>query len=68
MKSIIHLVCITAIAYAGMLLGRSVVGGTLNGIGLLVAALAVSAVITWRLSVRRRERHKLEEMRDSALW
>ncbi|MEO8653408.1 MAG: hypothetical protein ABI409_04725 [Ramlibacter sp.] len=68
MKSIIYLVFITAIAYAGMILGRSIAGVTLNGIGLLVAALAVSAVITWRLLVRRRQRQKLEKMRDSALW
>jgi uncharacterized membrane protein (DUF485 family) len=67
-KSIIYLVCITAIAYAGMMLARSAVGGILNGIELLIAALTVSAVITWRLLVRRRERQKMAEMRDSALW
>lgn len=68
MKPITYLVCITALAYAGMLLGRSAIGGNLNNIELLVAALAVSGVITWRLLVRRRERQKLEAMRDSALW
>jgi hypothetical protein len=68
LKPIIYLVCITALAFVGLILGRSALGGNLNSIELLIAALAVSGVMTWRLLVRRRERQKLEGMRDSALW
>jgi hypothetical protein len=68
LKAIFYLVCITALAFAGLMLRLSVIGENLNGIELLVAALTVSVIVRWRLLVRRRERQKLEEMRDSALW
>jgi membrane protein DedA with SNARE-associated domain len=67
LKAIVYLVWIAALALAGVMFGRSAVGATLSG-KLLGAALAVSAILIWLSVVRRRERQKLEEMRDSALW
>ena len=67
MKAIVYLAWIAALVLAGVLFGRSAVGATLSG-KLLGAALAISAILIWRSVARRRERQKLEEMRDSALW
>ena len=54
---------------AAMLFNRSVLPADLTQVGWIVALLAVPALVAWwRSSVRRRERQKLEEMRDSALW
>jgi hypothetical protein len=68
LKAIFYLACITALAFAGLMSWVSVTGEKFNGIELLVVALTVSVIVRWRLLVRRRERQKLEGMRDSALW
>ena len=44
------------------------VGRNLGGFELLLAILAASAFAWWRTLVRRREKQKLDGMRDSALW
>jgi hypothetical protein len=54
---------------AAMLFNRAALPADLTQVGWIVALLAVPALVGWwRASVRRRERQKLEEMRDSALW
>jgi len=68
LKFIVYLICIAAIAFAASMLSGSAAGGNLSGFELLLAVLAVSAFARWRTLVRRREKQKLDEMRDSALW
>jgi membrane protein implicated in regulation of membrane protease activity len=54
---------------AAMLFNRSALPAEFAQFEWIVALLAVPALVGWwRSFVRRRERQKLEEMRDSALW
>ena len=70
MKLVTSILCVAALGWvATMMFNRSALPADVAQIGWLVALLAVPAVVAWwRLGVRRRERKKLEEMRDSALW
>lgn len=70
MKLVTSVLCLAALGWvAAMLFNRSALPAALAQLGWIVALLAVPGVVAWwRASVRRRERQKLEEMRDSALW
>jgi len=69
MKSMIFLVCAAALAVVVAIFGRSILGGNGNQVYLALAAVAVlAAAVKWQGVVRRRERQKLDQMRDSALW
>lgn len=68
-KSFIYLLALLAIAAALILLAPHALGRALTSAEFAVVAVAIAAVLA-RLSLlaRRRDRRKVEEMRDSALW
>lgn len=69
MKTVIALLCVAALALAAVFLAPSVLGGDAAHVEWVLAALAVTVVAArWRIVVRRRQRQKLQELRDSALW
>jgi hypothetical protein len=69
LKRVIFLLCITAIAAVALTFSRSAGRVDFARVEWIVIALAVwAAVARWRFVVRRRQKQKLEEMRDSALW
>lgn len=69
MKLMIYLICVIALASTAWMFSRSGLGSDLPGIRMVAVALALfAAVAAWRLIVRRRQKEKLEQMRDSALW
>lgn len=69
MKFVIALLCIAAVAVGAWLFGHPVDATSNIVIEWLVAALAVGvAFARWRVVARRRQRQKLQELRDSALW
>jgi membrane protein implicated in regulation of membrane protease activity len=68
MKVVITLICLAALAGVAWLVS-SIDMGSLAQVQWLIAAVAVgAAVVRWRAIARRRQRQKLQEMRDSALW
>jgi hypothetical protein len=69
MKVVITLLCVAALAGGVWLVGRSVGTSELPVIQWVLAGLALGAVFArWRIVARRRQRQKLQELRDSALW
>jgi hypothetical protein len=68
-KSLLFFLAFIAVATAVMLLAPRVIGRALTGTEFAAIALPIGAVLA-RLSLlaHRRERRKVEEMRDSALW
>lgn len=68
-KLAVYLIYVAAFGFLAVLLSRAT-ANDLTRVEVALGALAVLlAVVTkWRLVVRTRRRHKLEEMRDSALW
>lgn len=69
MKSVITFLCVAALALAAVYFGRSVLGGSVaNGEWLLALLVATIGVARWRFVAKRRQRQKLQELRDSALW
>lgn len=68
MKTVITLLCVAALALAAVFFAPSVLGGAAQ-VEWVLAALAVTVVVArWRIVARRRQRQKLQELRDSALW
>jgi hypothetical protein len=68
MKIVITLLCVAALALAAVFFAPSVLGGAASTHS-TCAALAVTVVVArWRIVARRRQRQKLQELRDSALW
>jgi thiol:disulfide interchange protein len=69
MKVVITFLCVAVLALGVWLVGRSVDTRELPIIQWVLAGLAVAAVFArWRIVARRRQRQKLQELRDSALW
>jgi len=69
MKVKIYLICVTALASTALMFSRSALGANLSRVHWVVAVLAVlAALAARRFMVRRREKERLEQMRDSALW
>jgi len=68
-KPLLSIVSFVALALAVAWLGHRAWDRTLTAAELSLAALVVAAVVArWVLVSRRRQRQKVEEMRDSALW
>lgn len=68
MKIVITLLCVAALALAAVFFAPAVLGGATH-VEWVLAALAVTVVVArWRFVARRRQRQKLQELRDSALW
>jgi len=69
MKLVLTMLCVAALALLAVFFGRSMLGGGAH-VEWLLAALAVITVAAarWRAVARRRQRQKLQELRDSALW
>lgn len=66
MKTAWSIALVMAVAMTAVALGARWKLGVLEW---LAAALSLCALAMWtRLALRKRQRHKLEEMRDSALW
>ena len=69
MKLFISILCIAALGGAALMVGRAGSAGEPLRIAFVLPLLAVVAIIgRWWFVARRRERRKLDEMRDSALW
>lgn len=69
MKLVAAAVLALALAWAALIFSGAVVPAGLVRVGWVVAAFAaIAAVASWRALARRRERQRLESMRDSALW
>ena len=69
MKTVITLLCVAALALAAVLFAPSVLGRDAAHVEWVLAALAVAVVVVrWLVVARRRQRQKLQELRDSALW
>lgn len=69
MKLLIAFSLLTAAAAATLWLGSDALGRRLNAAELTLGSLALAGLGgRWLLGVRRRQRQKLEDMRDSALW
>jgi len=68
-KPLLSIVSFVALALAAAWLGHRAWDRALTAAELSLAALVVAAVVArWVLVARRRQRQKVEEMRDSALW
>lgn len=69
MKSLLFFLAFLAAAAVAMLLAPQALGRALTVTEFAAIALPIGAVLA-RLSLlaRRRQRQKIEEMRDSALW
>jgi Flp pilus assembly protein TadB len=69
LKSLLFFLAFLTAATAVMLLAPRMLGRALTGAEVAAIALTVAVVLA-RLSLlaRRRQRQKVEEMRDSALW
>jgi len=68
MKLTITMLCVAALALLAVFFGRSVLGGGVHVEWVLVALAVTVAAARWRAVARRRQRQKLQELRDSALW
>lgn len=69
MKPLIYIVSFVALALATAWLGHRALERDLTVAELSLAALVVTGLVArWLLVARRRQRQKVEEMRDSALW
>lgn len=69
MKLVITLFCVAALALAAVLFAPSVLGRYAAHVEWVLAGLAVTVIVArWRVVARRRQRQKLQELRDSALW
>lgn len=68
MKLVITILCVAALALLAVFFGRSVLGGGVRVEWVLVALAVTVAAARWRVVARRRQRQKLQELRDSALW
>lgn len=68
MKTVITLLCVAALALAAVFFAPLVLDRD-SHVEWVLVALAVAAVVArWRIVARRRQRQKLQELRDSALW
>lgn len=68
MKTVITLLCVAALALAAVFFAPSVLGREAHVEWVLVALAVTVVVARWRIVARRRQRQKLQELRDSALW
>jgi len=68
MKLVILMLCVAALALLAVWFGRSVLGDGAHAEWLLAAGAAAVALARWRTLARRRQRQKLQDLRDSALW
>ena len=68
MKTLITLLCVAALALAAVFFAPSVLGRDTHVEWVLVALAVTVVVARWRIGARRRQRQKLQELRDSALW
>lgn len=69
MKVVFALLCAAVLTTGVWLFARSAGSPSLTSAEWLLAALAVGvAAARWRVVTRRRQRQKLQELRDSALW
>lgn len=69
MKLVVSALCVLALALAATMFSRF--GTAVDFVRIewiIVAFVVVAALARWWLVARRRERQKLEAMRDSALW
>jgi cytochrome bd-type quinol oxidase subunit 2 len=68
-KRLLVLSLFLAVAATLFWLGKDTLGRQLGSTELAIASLVgVVLVLRWLFAVRRRQRQKVEEMRDSALW
>lgn len=69
MKAVLSLLCLAALAGCAWFLVRTLDARSVSGVELVLGGLAVAAIVArWRIVARRRQRQKLQELRDSALW
>jgi hypothetical protein len=68
-KAVLSLLCVAAIAAGAWYLVNTLDARSVISVELVLAALAIGAVAArWWIVARRRQRQKLQELRDSALW
>ena len=68
MKLVITLLCVAALALLAVFVGPSVLGRGAHVEWLVAGLIATVVVARWLVVARRRQRQKLQELRDSALW
>jgi hypothetical protein len=69
MKAVLTLLCLAALAGCAWFLVHTLDARSVTGVELVLGGLAVGAVgARWWIVARRRQRQKLQELRDSALW
>ncbi|HKB54837.1 MAG TPA: hypothetical protein VKD22_12645 [Ramlibacter sp.] len=69
MKVIVALLCAAVLGVGAWLFARSSHAPSVTSAEWLLAAVALAAAVArWRIMARRRQRQKLQELRDSALW
>jgi drug/metabolite transporter (DMT)-like permease len=69
MKAVITLLCLAALTGGAWFLANTLDARSVTGVEVVLGALAIGAVVArWWIVVRRRQRQKMQELRDSALW
>jgi membrane associated rhomboid family serine protease len=69
MKAVLSVLALLAIAWAGLVMSGAMAASAPMLLTWAAAAVGViGAAASWRAVARRRERQRLEAMRDSALW
>lgn len=68
MKIVVTLLCVAALALAAVFFAPAVLGGATHVEWVLTAVAVAVVVARWYVVARRRQRQKLQELRDSALW
>lgn len=69
MKVVFALLCAAVLGIGAWSFSHSPGAPSLTSVEWLLAAIGVAGVVArWRIVARRRQRQKLEELRDSALW
>jgi di/tricarboxylate transporter len=69
LKPVFYLLCITVVAAVLWTFGRSSPRIDFSSVEWIVFAVAVAlGVARWRFVARRRQKQKIDQMRDSALW
>jgi hypothetical protein len=69
MKAALTLLCLAVLAACAWFLVHTLDARSASGVELVLGGLAVAAIVArWWIVARRRQRQKLQELRDSALW